>query len=158
MFCYIFIDREAREIMHLVASVRRSVCVRSHGWNFIYRPRSEGNNALGSVRLSVRPSVRLFVCDLMAAAKSNKSHYQSKVFVCVFVIRGRIAQTRSIGVLIVEYFWHTAMTALLTVVALLHTEITLLYIVAALLKTVVTLNSLSRPCYRSLIMAWGSAN
>ncbi len=28
----IFIDREAREIMHLVASVRPSVCLRSHGW------------------------------------------------------------------------------------------------------------------------------
>ncbi len=27
---YIFIGREAREIMHLVASVRPSVCLRSH--------------------------------------------------------------------------------------------------------------------------------
>ncbi len=79
------IDREAREIMHLVASV----C------------------------LSVRPSVCPFVLSwlnrlirgsaLSSAAKSNKSHYQSKVFVCVSVIRGRIliiARMRSIGVLI----------------------------------------------------------
>ncbi len=27
---------------------------------------------------------------LLSAAKSIKSHYQSKVFVCVYVIRGRI--------------------------------------------------------------------
>ncbi len=35
---------------------------------------------------SVRPSVRLYVRPLMA--KSNKSHYPSKVFVCVSVISG----------------------------------------------------------------------
>ena len=40
--------------MHLVASVCPSVCV------FVLS--CEGNNALGSVRLSVRPSVRPFVC------------------------------------------------------------------------------------------------
>ena len=28
----IFIDREAREIMHLVASICPSVCLRSHAW------------------------------------------------------------------------------------------------------------------------------
>ncbi len=80
----IVIDREAREIMHLVASV----C------------------------LSVRPSVCPFVRALMAepfrgsalpsAAKSKKSHYQFKLFVCVSVISGRmriISQMRSIGVL-----------------------------------------------------------
>ncbi len=40
---------------------------------------------------------------LPSAAKSNKSHYQYKVFVCVSVIIGRvriIARMRSIGVLI----------------------------------------------------------
>ncbi len=70
-----------------------------------YRPRSEGDNALGSVRPSVRPSVcpsvRLSVCAL--TAKSIRSDYQSKVFVCVSVIRGHIriiARMRSIGVLI----------------------------------------------------------
>ncbi len=48
-----------------------------------YRPRSEGDNVFGSVR----PSVCLFV-------------YQSKVFVCVSVISGRvriIARMQSIG-------------------------------------------------------------
>ena len=61
---------------------------------------------VGSVRLSVCP----FVCALTAEpldlrpAKSNKSHYQFKVFVCVSVISRRmqiIARMRSIGVLIV---------------------------------------------------------
>ena len=66
---------------------------------------------VASVCLSVRP----FVCALTAepfdnmgsalprAAKSIKSHYQFKVFVCVSVISGRmriIARRRSIGVLI----------------------------------------------------------
>ncbi len=72
---------------------------------FYYRPRSEGDNALGSVRPSVCPFVGLCVrgSALPSAAKSNKSHYQSKVFVCVSVIRRRIriiARARSIGVLI----------------------------------------------------------
>ncbi len=99
---------------------------------YIYRPRCEGDNVLGSVRLSVRPSVRpsvwvypghiihhcylalrsrakvgskskvrvkgqgqrsgsFFWCAAVnirdsSAVKSNKSHYQSKVFVCVSVI------------------------------------------------------------------------
>ncbi len=29
---------------------------------YFYRPRSKGDNTFGSVRLSVRPSVHLFVC------------------------------------------------------------------------------------------------
>ncbi len=76
-----------------------------------------GDNALGSIRLYVR----LFVClselscfncltfDLdfrhrgstfPSATKSNKSHYQSKVFGNVYVISGHmliIARMRSIG-------------------------------------------------------------
>ncbi len=66
-----FIDREAREIMYLVASVRPSV----------------------------RPSVRMGSA-LPSAAKSNNHHYQSKVIVCVSVISRRrriIARMRSIG-------------------------------------------------------------
>ncbi len=63
---------------------------------------SEGDNVLGSVRPSVCPSVRLSVWMSVCAltAKSNNSHYQSKVFVCVSVISGRrriIARMRSIG-------------------------------------------------------------
>ncbi len=76
------IDRETWEIMHLVASVHLSVCpsvcLRSHAW---------------TVRGSALPS----------AAKSNRSHYQFKVFVCVSLISGRIriiARMRSIAVLI----------------------------------------------------------
>ncbi len=68
----VFIDREAREIMYLVASVRPSV----------------------------RPSVRLWGSALLSAVKSNRSHYQSKVFVCVSIISRRmriIARMRSIG-------------------------------------------------------------
>ncbi len=63
-----------------------------------YRPRSEGDNALGSVR----PSVCLFVLSWLNCL-TYKSHYQFKVFVCVSVISGRmrkITQMRSIGVLI----------------------------------------------------------
>ncbi len=55
-----------------------------------YRPRSEGDNVLGSVRPSV----------FSLTVKSNKNHYQSKVFVCVSIISGRmriIARMRSIG-------------------------------------------------------------
>ncbi len=66
----LIIDREAREIMYLVASVR----------------------------LSVRPSVRPSVSSL--TVKSNKNHYQSKMFVCVSIISGRMritARMRSIG-------------------------------------------------------------
>ncbi len=48
-----------------------------------------------------RAAVDIRGSALPSAAKSNKSHYQSKVFVCVSVIRGRIriiAWMRSIGV------------------------------------------------------------
>ncbi len=67
-----------------------------------YRPRSEGDNVLGSVRPSVcpsvRPSVRLSVCmsELSCLNRfisprclsvcrpiARRSHYQSKMFVCV---------------------------------------------------------------------------
>ncbi len=67
----IFIDREAREIMYLVASVRPSVC--------------------------------LSVCPLPLSRLNRLTynhHYQSKVIVCVSVIRRRrriIARMRSIG-------------------------------------------------------------
>ncbi len=54
-----------------------------------------------SVRPSVRPSVsQSALSALPSAAKSNKSHYQSKVIVCVSVISWRmriIARMRSIG-------------------------------------------------------------
>ncbi len=60
---YIFIDREAREIMYLVASVRLSV-----------RP-SVRPSALSRLILGAR------LCRVRQRAK--KSHYQSKVFVCV---------------------------------------------------------------------------
>ncbi len=56
----------------------------------------QGDNALGSIRPSVRLSVRPFVCLLAC----QHSHYQSKVFVCVSIIMGRIliiARMRSIG-------------------------------------------------------------
>ncbi len=60
-----------------------------------YRPRSEGDNVLGSVR----PSVRL--SDLSRLNRlTNKSHYQSKVFVCVSVISRHmriVARMRSNG-------------------------------------------------------------
>ncbi len=79
--------------------------------NFNYRPRTEGDNALGSVRPSVCPFVCALTVEpfdirdsaLTSAAKSNKSHYQSRVLVCVSVISRRIgiiARMRSIGVLI----------------------------------------------------------
>ncbi len=68
-FPHLFIiDREAREIMYLVASVR--------------------------------PSVRVCVCLSFRPLLPKKSHYQSKVFVCVSVICWRvriIARRRSIG-------------------------------------------------------------
>ncbi len=76
----------------------------------IYQPRSEGVNALGSVHLSVCLSVHLSVCLRSNdwTEKSNKSHYQFTVFVCVSVISGRrriIVRMRSIGVLIANSYW-----------------------------------------------------
>ena len=79
---HVIFDCEVREIMHLVASV------------------------CPSLRPSVCPSICLFAFSplnhltsaLTSAAKSNKSHYQFRVFVCVSVISGRmriIAQMRS---------------------------------------------------------------
>ena len=55
---------------------------------YCYRPRGlaqQGDNALGSVRL-LRLSVRVFVSALPSEPfdqRAKKSHYQSKVFVCV---------------------------------------------------------------------------
>ncbi len=71
--------------MHLVASVRPSVCL--------------------SVRLFALSRLNRLTSALPSAAKSNKSHYQFKVFVCVSAISGRmriIARMRLIGVLIQE--------------------------------------------------------
>ncbi len=54
----------------------------------------QGDNIFGSVR----PSVHLYA--LLLEAKSSKSYYQAKVFVCAFVISWRmqmIALMRSIG-------------------------------------------------------------
>ncbi len=56
-----------------------------------YRPLSEGDNVLGSVHLSVRPSVcmsELSCLYLVASVRlsvneRNNPHYQSKMFVCV---------------------------------------------------------------------------
>ena len=60
----------------------------------IYRPQSEGDNVLGSIRTSVRVCVRA----LLFGVKGG--HYQSEGFVCVSVIRGHmriISPMRSIG-------------------------------------------------------------
>ncbi len=105
----IFIDREAREIMHLVASVCPSVRLgvpRAH-----YK---EHTSVWVTSRLS--PYVCPFVClcshgwtvwptTLIFGIRSD---YQSQVFVCVSVIKGRIriiARMRSIGVLIFVSIW-----------------------------------------------------
>ncbi len=112
------------EIMYLVASVRLSVrpSVRPSVrlvWRQIALIRlpvahKEHTSVWVICRLSpyVCLSVCLFVCALTAelfdprpSAKSNKSHYQFKVFVCVSVISGRmwiITRMRSIGVLILH--------------------------------------------------------
>ncbi len=47
-----------------------------------YRPRSEGDNVLGSVRPSVRP-LTAEPFDLRVVQRAKRSHYQSEVFVCV---------------------------------------------------------------------------
>ncbi len=70
----------------------------------------QGDNRIGSVPLSVRPSVCPSVNALTAepfrgsalpsAAMSNNHHYQCKVIVCVSVISGHlriIARMRLIG-------------------------------------------------------------
>ncbi len=67
-----------------------------------YRPRSEGDNALGSVRLFVCLSVRLSVLSCLNRSTYDLDiwYYQSKVFVCVSIISRRmriIARKRSIG-------------------------------------------------------------
>ncbi len=75
-----------------------------------YRPRTNGDNALGSVRLSVHLSVCLFALSrlnrltydlrgsaLPSAAKSNRSHYQFKMFVCVSLISRRMRIMRGCG-------------------------------------------------------------
>ncbi len=62
-----------------------------------------------------RAAVDIRGSALPCAAKSNKSHYQFKVFVCVSVISGRmriIVQRRSIGVLILLIFYLYDMTTL----------------------------------------------
>ncbi len=55
----------------------------------------------GKGRISdVQRSILIRGSALPSAAKSNKSHYQSKVFVCMSVIRGRIqiiVRMQSIG-------------------------------------------------------------
>ncbi len=65
----------------------------------------QGDNGIGSVRPSVRLFVCLFVCAaidirgsaLLSAAKSSKSHYQSKFSVCVSAIRGVCGLLRGCG-------------------------------------------------------------
>ncbi len=80
--------------MHRVLAVQH--------YMYFYRPRSEGDNVLGSVRPSVRPCVclgvpRAHVClsELSCLNRltyetkmkiTEKSHYQSEVFVCVLTI------------------------------------------------------------------------
>ncbi len=82
-------------------------------WKVSLSTAKRGDNVLGSTRPSVCLFVCLFVCallsepfDLLGARlcrvqqRAKKSHYQSKVFVCVPVISGRmriIARMRSIG-------------------------------------------------------------
>ncbi len=63
-------------------------------WNNLYRPRSEGDNVLGSICPSICPYVR------SSAPLLWLNQYQSKVFVCVSIISGRmriIARMPSIG-------------------------------------------------------------
>ncbi len=93
---HFIIDREAREIMYLVASVCPSVCpsVRLSVCPSV-RPTSHGSRSI-----FWRAAVDIRGSALPSAAKGNKSHYQSKVFVCVSVISRHmriIARMRSIG-------------------------------------------------------------
>ncbi len=48
------------------------------------KDRGQGHGSRSKVKVDIRGSV------LPSAAKSNKSHYQSKLFVCMSVIRGHI--------------------------------------------------------------------
>ncbi len=78
-------------------SVCLSVCHSSEQRRVIISPRSL--SALGSVRVSVSPSVSPSVC-LFALSRLNSLIYRFKVFVCVSLIRGRMritARMRSIG-------------------------------------------------------------
>ncbi len=82
----LIIDREAREIMYLVASVRPSACLS-------VRPCV----CVGVPRAHYTPLQRYmgYVCLFV-----NNHHYQSKVIVCVSVISRRlriVARMRSIG-------------------------------------------------------------
>ena len=72
----VIVDREAREIMYLVAPVRPSVHL---------SPISRLKKVMYLVA-----SVRLSVCALLFGLQfgAKKSHYQSKEFVCVSVISG----------------------------------------------------------------------
>ncbi len=79
---------------HCYLALRSKVGVRSKVWVKVIdqgqRPRSNLWRAAFDIR----------GLALQSAAKSNKSHYPSKVFVCVSVISGRmwiIARMRSIG-------------------------------------------------------------
>ncbi len=55
-----------------------------------YRLQRDGDNALGSIRPSVRPSVCLSV---LSRPKGIRSHYQSKAFVCVSVLQSAVGMT-----------------------------------------------------------------
>ncbi len=64
-------------IARLVAGICLIFC-----WQFLSTAKL-GDNALGSIRLSVRPSVRLSVLSCWVQHRAKKSHYQSMVFGCV---------------------------------------------------------------------------
>ncbi len=77
------------DVLHRILSGTKIV------WTPNYCPQSGGYNWL---RPPVRPSVRPSVC--LSFDKCSKEHYQSKVFVCVSIISGRmqiIAQMRTTG-------------------------------------------------------------
>ncbi len=86
MYMYVCHCNHPDELWCILSLIDRILC---------YQPRSEGDNVLGSVR----PSVYLFGCI------RYESHYQSKVFVCVSVISGRmriIVQMQSISCFVTE--------------------------------------------------------
>ncbi len=104
---YLFPYKTNERVGHDNIVVCHRHCLWWYGaWLDCYRPRSEGDNALGSVRPSVRPSVRLSVRPSVCqrshgwTVKSYRSHCQSKVLVCVSIISRHmrvIARMRSIG-------------------------------------------------------------